>query len=241
MSAVATIGQRAWARLLNALLRIGETLIRHGARDGRQAYFDPALHPWSRELESGWREIRAELDAVLQDPKGVHPFQVVSEEQRAITDDDRWRVFVFHVYGTPIEANCRRCPRTAALLARIPRLRNAMFSILAPGKHIAPHRGIYNGLLRFHLALKVPQPAQSCVLEVNGEQRHWTEGRTVLFDDSFVHSVRNDTDQVRVVLFGDLERPLRWPLATMNRWLCAVLASSRVFRVPIEEFERGEL
>jgi beta-hydroxylase len=241
MSAIAALGQRVAARCLREMLRIGERLIRHGARDGRQAYLDPALHPWSRELESGWRGIRAELDAVLRDPQGVHPFHVVSEEQRPVTDDDRWRVFVFHVYGTPIAANCARCPRTAALLARIPRLRNAMFSILAPGKHIPPHRGIYNGLLRFHLALKVPQAAQSCVLEVNGERRHWTEGRVVLFDDSFVHSVRNDTAEERVVLFADLERPLPWPLSAMNRWVCACLARSAVFRVPIEKFERGEL
>ena len=31
----------------------------------------------------------------------------------------------------------------------------AFFSILAPGKHIPPHRGPYKGLLRYHLGLQV--------------------------------------------------------------------------------------
>ena len=158
---MATLAQRVSARLMRECIRIGEGLIRRGARDGRQAYFDTAQYPWNRRFEEGWREIRAELDRVLEERDGIHPFHVVSEEQRPVTSDDKWSVFVFYVYGTQIDANCRRCPRTAALLAGMPGLRNAMFSILAAGKRIPPHRGIYNGLLRFHLALSFNHKAQA--------------------------------------------------------------------------------
>ena len=37
----------------------------------------------------------------------------------------------------------------------------AFFSILAPGKHIPEHRGSLKGVIRYHLALKVPEPRHS--------------------------------------------------------------------------------
>ena len=238
---MANLRQRISGRAMRDVIRLGEGLIRHAARDGRRAYFDMAQFPWNRRFELEWSDIRAELDTVLRERAGIHPFQVVSEEQHTVTTDDKWRVFMFYIYGTPIEASCRRCPRTAELLATIPGLRNAMFSILAPGKRIPPHRGVYNGLLRMHLALKVPVPGDTCVIEVAGEERHWTEGRTLVFDDTLLHSVNNDTDQERVVLFADFERPLAWPLAAINKALIAYIGTSPLFRVPLEKFQRGEL
>lgn len=39
-----------------------------------------------------------------------------------------------------------------------------------------------------------------CSIRVGDEVRTWVEGRCLLFDDSFEHEVRNDTDRARVVL-----------------------------------------
>jgi len=41
---------------------------------------------------------------------------------------------------------------------------------------------------------------------------HWQEGRGELFDDTFLHYVHNDTDEYRMVLFLDVEKPI-------NNWL----------------------
>lgn len=238
---MADIIGRIGMRALGLAIATAEAAIRRFSRDGRRAYFDTADFAWAARLEEHWREIRGELDAVLAGREPIPPFHVVSEEQRSITDDDRWRVFVFRVFGTPVERNCRRCPRTAALLAEIPGLRNAMFSILAPRKVIPEHRGIYCGLLRYHLALKVPADGASCRLWVAGEARGWEEGRTLIFDDAYPHSVRNDTGEERVVLFADFERPLPGPLAPANRAFLALLARLPLFREPLAKFERGEL
>ena len=35
-------------------------------------------------------------------------------------------------------------------------MKSAFFSILAPGKHIPKHYGKHKGIIRYHLALKVP-------------------------------------------------------------------------------------
>jgi beta-hydroxylase len=106
----------------------------------------------------------------------------------------------------------------------------AMFSILSPGKHIEAHRGPYRGLLRYHLAVRIPEPAASAGISVGGEVRHWEEGRSLLFDDGYEHFAWNDTDGVRVVLFVDVIRPLRRPAADLNRALVKSIAVSPFVR-----------
>ena len=65
-----------------------------------------------------------------------------------------------------------------------------------------PHCGATNANLKVHLGLLVPStPAPGCaVFTVGGEARPWVAGKAVVFDDSFVHEVRNRCDAERVVL-----------------------------------------
>src|SRR5262249_22702666 len=126
------------------------------------------------------------------------------------------------------DANCARCPETARLVAAIPGMQTAMFSIFAPGKRIPPHHGPYKGVLRFHLALMVPScaGADTVGIRVGGEVRGGEEGRSLVFDDTFEHSAWNDTDETRVVLFVDVVRPLRQPMRTVNRLVIKAIACS---------------
>src|SRR5207253_1597775 len=137
----------------------------------------------------------------------------VSVEQKSITNDDRWKTF--YGYGLRNDVNCEFCPTTSRLLSRIPGMTTAFFSILLPGKRIPSHRGPYNGVLRYHLGLKVPDPAR-CGIIVGGEEAHWKEGKSLVFDDSFQHEAWNDSNDIRVVLFVDFARPLGVPVAQMN-------------------------
>jgi beta-hydroxylase len=95
-------------------------------------------------------------------------------------------------------------------------MKTAFFSILAPGKHIAPHRGPSAGVLRYHLGLKIPVQAERCRIRVRDEYAHWREGASLVFDDTYEHEVWNDTDEERVVLFLDVVRPLPFPVAQLN-------------------------
>jgi beta-hydroxylase len=100
-----------------------------------------------------------------------------------------------------------------------------MFSILAPGARIAPHRGVYNGVVRYHLALAVPSAAERCGIRIGGETRHWEEGKSLMFDDTLEHEAWNATAEPRIVLFVDVLRELPQPLAALNRgllWLIGV-------------------
>jgi aspartyl/asparaginyl beta-hydroxylase (cupin superfamily) len=110
------------------------------------------------------------------------------------------------------------------ILNRIPNMKSAMFSILAPKKHIPPHRGMWKGMLRYHLGLIIPGPKGSCRIRVGKEIRTWEEGKSLVFDDSHEHEVWNDSDSYRVVLFVDVLRPVIFPLSLVNRtvvWITA--------------------
>ncbi len=185
---------RAWFR--NKAIDSGTTLIRtvdgflgRSSKVGDRPIFDSSLFPWTRVIEDNWQKMRAELDAVLEDPDSVPPFQEISKDQQHLTSDDRWKTFFFYAYGFRAEKNCQRCPETARLLNSIPGMTTAFFSILAPGKHLPDHRGTFKGVLRYHIGLLVPQEKENCKIRVDKEFRHWEEGQSLIFDDTFRHEV----------------------------------------------------
>jgi beta-hydroxylase len=51
-------------------------------------------------------------------------------------------------------------------------MKTAVYSILRPGKHLPLHRGPYKGVLRLHLALRIPEPRLKCGIRVGDEVRH---------------------------------------------------------------------
>lgn len=46
------------------------------------------------------------------------------------------------------------------------------------------------------------------LFKVAGEVRHWEEGKAMLLDDSFPHEAWNYTDEIQVVFFLDIVRPI---------------------------------
>ena len=104
------------------------------------------------------------------------------------------------------------------LLKAIPGMKTAMFSILAPHKHIPGHRGPYKGVLRYHQGLIVPTPKTLCKINVGADFRYWEEGKSLIFDDSHWHLVWNNSDFYRVILFVDFIRPLPFPVSVLNRF-----------------------
>ena len=105
-------------------------------------------------------------------------------------------------------------------------MRNAWFSILSPGYHIPPHQGPIKGIIRIHLGLIIPEPSEQCRIRVADRWSEWEEGKCIVFDDFFEHEVRNDTDHQRVVLFFNVDRPMRLPGRILNKLLIAGIKRS---------------
>ena len=199
------------------LLAPAEWLITTYSRDGSRTFFEADDFAWVREIEAGTPAIRKELDTLLLKREDIPNFQDISQNQRYLTQGADWKSFVLYAYGKRIDENCARCPETERLLRKIPGMKTAMFSILAPGKHIPEHCGLYKGVLRYHLGLIVPQPESLCRIRVGSDVRSWEQGRSLIFDDRHVHEVWNDSEVHRTVLFVDFVRPLRWPIDWINR------------------------
>ncbi len=202
--------------------RLGRIMARQSLV-GDPPIFDSSVLPWTATLEANWRTIRAELDRVLVYREHIPPFQEISPDQTRIARDTRWRTFIFFGFGHRAPRSCEACPETARLLAAIPNLRSAWFSILAPGYHIPSHRGVTKGIIRTHLGLKVPKAAERCRMAIADTSFHWQEGKCVVFDDTYRHEVTNDTDEERVVLIIDVDRPMRlWGRIINNAFLRAL-------------------
>ena len=181
--------------------------------------YNNALFPWVPAIEQATAAIRAELDQVMAFRDRLPAFHEIIKEVGTITHDRNWKTFFLMGVGMDCSENARHCPNTMKAIAQIPHAVTAFFSILSPGKHIPAHRGAYNGVLRLHLALTVPAPAERCLIRVADEYRSWREGEVLIFDDTYNHEVWNDTDGWRVVLFVDFARPLREPWNSFNRSL----------------------
>lgn len=227
---------KAFYRLLTAM----EHLNRRASLHGDRAFFSPEQFPWTKQVAAFTGDIQAELDALLTDVDSLPNFQDISPDQVVLTRDGRWKTFFFRLYGEELNRNCERCPRTAEALRLIPGMTTAMFSILAPGKTIPPHRGPYNGVLRYHLGLRVPASDERCAIRVNGDVRHWAEGDALVFDDSYPHDVWNRTAHWRIVLFVDFLRPLPPWAALLNRAMMALIARTSFIRVAVRNHTQWE-
>jgi beta-hydroxylase len=177
---------------------------------GTQPFFDEAQVPGLSLLREDWQVIREEALAVLADRESIPPLGKVSPDHRRIAATSAWKSYFFTGYGYHAAANRARCPKTAALVDRVPGLVVAFYSIFEPGTHVPPHRGVTKGLLNVHLGLIVPTEAEKCRIDVEGETRGWTPGKYLIFDETFEHEVWNETAEPRVVLFLQVLRPMRW-------------------------------
>lgn len=210
-------------RILMGVVAWTERLNLRYSKVGNPPVYDPATFPWVKEVEKDWRLIRAELDRVLLRQSELPSFQEISADVRTISTDNHWKTFFLVGFGVKSEQNIRQCPDTWRILQRIPGLKTAMFSIFEPGKHLPAHRGPYNGVLRFHLGLIVPEPREKIAIRVDGQVCHWEEGRALVFDDAYEHEAWNHSDRTRVVLFVDFVKPLRFPASLVN-WLLMNIA-----------------
>lgn len=178
---------------------------------------DAAAFPELGVLREHWQIIRDEAVAVY---RSGHARTATEHDDLAFNSFFKrdWRRFYLSWYGAPLPSARARCPRTVALLEQIPTVHAAMFAVLAPHSHLVRHRDPFAGSLRYHLGLATPG-SDACRIVIDGEPYVWRDGEDVLFDETYIHRAENRTDQPRIILFCDVERPLRGRLPTaINRF-----------------------
>ena len=180
-------------------------------------YFDRALFPWFDRLEAGTDAVRAELLSLwAEDDPNFRPYVTYAagtplNQWQDLNHSPRWSAWFLWENGVRNDANCARCPRTAALVEALPLLDipakgpTVMFSVLAPKTRIPAHTGSSNVRTTIHLPLVVPP---GCGFRVGGETRSWREGEAWAFDDTIEHEAWNDSDAPRAILILDAWNPL---------------------------------
>lgn len=157
---------------------------------------------WVAEMESAFPRIREEFLALREQRVAFAPYEDPYTKELGWQGWDTFSLYRDGVFSDEARA---RCPATLEALGRTPHgPRDGMFTILNPGVHITPHAGGSNLMLTCHLALIVPP---DCHITVAGDTRTWTEGRCLLFDDSFIHEAVNRSDRQRAVLLWDIWHP----------------------------------
>ncbi len=227
-------------RALASLIDAAERLNLRCARLGNPTIYDNAAFPWATAIEREWPAIRAELDAVMQRRAALPAMQDITADASAITRDAGWKVFLLMAYGIRSRPSIALCPETWRIVRRIPGLKTAMFSVFEPGKRLPPHRGPYNGVLRLHLGLLVPESSERVAIRVGPDTRCWAEGRALIFDDAYEHEAWNESDRPRVVLFVDFAKPLRFPANLLNALLLRLAVFTPYLREGSENLRAWE-
>lgn len=210
--------------LLSSFIKMVESFNIRFSKVGNPPVYDNETFPWAAEIDREWETIRSELDEVMKRRDDLPSFHEIMPEFETISKDNQWKAYFLAGYGLESKENAKRCPNTAKLLKRIPGMKTAFFSILSPNKHIPPHKGPYNGVLRYHLGLIVPEPKEKCRIRIHDQIKHWDEGDSIIFDDTYEHQVWNDTSGFRAVLFVDFVRPVKFPFSLLNNLVVSAAA-----------------
>jgi hypothetical protein len=114
------------------------------------------------------------------------------------------------------------CPVTTACMRRVPGIRSALLSKMAPLTMLTPHCGwaeLSNYVLRIHVPIVLPPPREdglpSTGVVVDGVVRHHVADEPLVFDDSKSHFAFNRHETAdRIVLIIDVLRPFHVPCGT---------------------------
>lgn len=130
-----------------------------------------------------------------------------------------WRRFYLKWYGDIFPSAESLCPRTVELVRNIPSVNAALFAFMPGNSRLGEHRDPFAGSLRYHLGLITPN-SDKCRIYIDGKPYSWRDGEAVVFDETYIHSVENETDHDRLILFCDVARPIGNPVfRAINRFV----------------------
>lgn len=181
--------------------------------------------PWVNEVEKNYEAILKEYKTVSE--QTVLPdIREISEEQDSVIEKNFWTFFPLYAYGIPIKENLLRCPETVNILDLIPNKTTVFFSVIKPNTFIKPHRGAYKGYLRYHLGIDIPSPTDKCGIKILDKIYNWENGKSIIFDDTYIHEAWNYSERERVVLYVDFIKPMPKILMVVSKFLTWLISRS---------------
>ncbi|MCY1078860.1 aspartyl/asparaginyl beta-hydroxylase domain-containing protein [Archangium lansingense] len=169
----------------------------------------PSLKHATRTLEASASAMREEYLRASTEQSHLATYMPGKHEKfYTLQDDSQWMALFLRKEGKLNASNLQACPETARVIDSLAPLLmsdgEAFFSVLKPGTVLPPHHDATNCKLTIHMAITIPP---DCGIRVGGEERQWTEGRCVVFDDTFLHEAWNKSTQTRICFIMDVWHP----------------------------------
>jgi beta-hydroxylase len=170
-------------------------------------YISSTFFPQLDALKSNWEVIRDEALQLEREEliKGSSQYNDVGFNSFFRRG---WKRFYLKWYDDFHPSAKKYCPKTTELIQGIPTIKAAMFAVLPAGSELLQHRDPYAGSLRYHLGLITPN-SEKCHIVVDGQSYAWKDGDHIIFDETYIHHAENKTDMDRIILFCDIERPVK--------------------------------
>lgn len=166
--------------------------------------WDPQSVPLGRFLEENYHIFKAELQAIVNDPRDVYEMLRKADGSiESLAPPGSWDAIRIVRYGHWFDGFCSVAPMTCELLRGRPEIAqcpyvNTNYYKLHPGGHLKPHFGNAPRLTA-HLTVIAPEPLKSG-FSVGNERAFWVEGKALIIDDTYPHAVSHWGDQPRYVL-----------------------------------------
>ena len=165
------------------------------------------------EIQKNWETIREDVINLHRH----HYFEQTKQSESQASYDIGFRTFFkygwskFYLkwYGYTHDSAKKLCPNTVRILEKIPSVNDAMFTILPPNGQLTRHLDPIACSLRYHLGLDTPN-SDDCFINIDEVTYSWRNGKALLFDETYPHYARNDSDQPRLILMCDVERPMNF-------------------------------
>ena len=207
--------------------------------------------PMNRIFEEpeNFRALKEEVENILEKTGDGDSLTMTSEtfsgQNKYIGSDIRcengktkaWRVINIKAGDEYSAVAHKYFPSLVRLLRTVPQIGTCAVSVLQDGVHIPIHVGYYKGIMRYMIPIVVPKDRENVFLCVNELKYCWTEGMGVLWDDTYPHKVYNNTDEIRVVIYMDVVRPLSWGLNRLNLFILRLACNSKIVKDEIKKTE----
>lgn len=136
-----------------------------------------------------------------------------------------WRLFMVSA-GTEFSGRAKELlPTLSGLIEKHnSKIVSSALSMLPGQVGIPPHVGYAKSVIRYMLPITIPADIANCYICINGKPNFWKEGESFSFDDCFIHSVHNATDETRILVYFDVLRDIKdhpwvtWISQTLYKW-----------------------
>lgn len=178
--------------------------------------------PMLNNIHNDLSAIKTEVDEIKNENWPDWPEKYLYEDNKLKQFNPLWNIYPFVAFDITIKDNCDKCPILWKFLKSIPGLKIALLSRLGPGTKLSSHQGWgnhSNHVIRCHFGFKVPRGCYVSVRESTDKDEEiklHKENDWILFDDSRHHYAHNPTNEERIVLIIDIERPISIEIGSSN-------------------------